>query len=420
MEQNKFSISLNSDKKLLSRTASTERILELHLQAPTVSKSNGRPSLNLALVLDRSGSMQGEKLEYVKQAASHVLDQLNERDQVALVVYDNTIQVLARSTSLTEGSRLELKQRLSALRAGDMTDLCDGWLTGCREIATAARDGSLNRALLLTDGLANVGQIDPEVLAQHAFELYKDSITTSTFGVGEGFNEHLLEAMANRGGGNFFFIPNPDQIPAIFLQEFHDLVSVAVRNVEVKLALPASVEWHVLGGWTSEYMDGQLHIHIGDMLSGKLQDIYLRLQIPVAENLVDISFEARAFGKSESGHILDDQVKVTFTLADQDQVEAEATDRQLMQRYSAVELADEATEALKLERQGRREEAEQRLHSSLHRNMPYVAAQVAIDYDNMSQRMRTGMTEQDRKHSHWDSYNRKRQKNQDKEKEEDK
>ena len=414
MDNHKFGIQLDFDKKSVSRTATTQRILEIHLQAPQAARADHRPRLNLALVLDRSGSMQGEKLEYVKQAACHVLDQLNEHDQVALIVYDDTIQVLARSTPITHSNRFELKQRIASLRAGNMTNLCDGWLTGCKEIASSAEEGTLNRTLLLTDGLANVGQSDPEILAQHAFELYKDSISTSTFGVGEGFNEHLLEAMANKGGGNFYFIASPARIPDIFLKEFHDLVGITARKVEIKLALPHNIPWHVLGGWSAEYQDGSLHIYVGDMLTDKLQDIYIRLDIPQGEKLSDISLEAKGFGKGEDGNILADQAKVAFKYADQAEVEAEPVNRELMERFSVVELADEANEALKLERQGQGEEAERRLRASVLRNAPNISPQVALGYENMSRRMRQGMTEGDRKQSHWDIYNIKRQKNKDK------
>lgn len=410
MNKNLFKIQLNSDKNLVSREVKTERILEIRLQAPISSKDNSRPSLNLALVLDRSGSMQGEKLEYVKRAASHVLDQLKEQDQVALVVYDNTIQVLARNIQVTNGNRFELKRMLSGIEAGNMTNLGGGWLTGCKEIASSAREDTINRTMLLTDGLANVGETDLEVLSQHAFEIYKDSISTSTFGVGGGFNEHLLEAMANRGGGNFYFIPQPDQIPQIFLKEFNDLVGITARKVEIKLDLPVAVEWKVLGGWSAEYKDGRLHIYVGDMLTGKTQDIYVKLQVPSNEKSGELNLNAKAFGQGESGEVLEDQARVIFQYADQKDLEAAPVNREVMERFSVVELADTATEALKLEREGERDRASAMVNENIIRNRPYISHSDAALYQQRSDRMKSGMTEADRKQTHYEVYNIKRQK----------
>ena len=415
MNQNSFEMELNRDKNLIVKETVTQRILEIRLQAPLPSKVNSRPNLNMALVLDRSGSMHYEKLEYVKQAAQHVLDQLNEQDQVALVVYDDQIQVLAHSTKVTHGNRFELKQLISDLKAGNLTNLRDGWLTGCKEIATAAHEGTINRTLLLTDGLANVGETDPEILAQHAFELSKDAVSTSTFGVGEGFNEHLLEAMANRGGGNFYFIPRPDRISEIFLKEFNDLIGITLRSVEIKLDLPKSIEWQVLGGWSTEYKAGQLHIYVGDMLAGKLQDIYVKLQIPKDKNVSELSLKVRVFGKGEDVTILEDQAEVVFQYVDKQAVEAAQVDQALMERFSVVELADETAEALKLERMGKRDEAEQRMKASLQRNQPYISPQEAVNYRNLSSHMKNGLTEADRKQMHWDAYNIKRKKGKEKE-----
>jgi Ca-activated chloride channel family protein len=412
MNKNELNIQLNSDKKLISKSEKTQRIVEIRLQAPTTSTDDQRPKLNLALVLDRSGSMAGDKLEHVKQAAKHVLDQLQNHDKVALVVYDNEIQVLSKSIQVTNGNCFELKQLISHIRSGNTTNLYGGWLAGCKEIASAADEGSVNRTMLLTDGLANVGETDLEILGQHAFELYKDTISTSTFGVGYGFNEHLLEAMSNRGGGNFYFIEHPNEIRSIFLKEFEELVGISARRVEIRLELPAEVEWQVLGGWSSERKDNQLHIYVGDMLSGRTQEIYLRLQVPADENASKLSLSAKVFGQGEPGQVFEGIAELDFAYDEQVEVEQAAEDRELVERYSQVELADAANEALKLEREGKRERASQMLNESLQRSKPYISPQAASNYQDISNKMRSGLDETHRKRYHQDNYNIKRRKEQ--------
>ena len=169
----------------------------------------------------------------------------------------------------------------------------------------------------------------------------------------------------------------------------------------------------------AEYKDGHLHIYVGDMLTGKLQDIYIQFQFLADEQLADFTFSAKAFGKGDANQIYDAHAEMVYKYAPQADVDAEAVNREIMERYSAVELADKATEALKLERQGRRDEAHQMLQESIARNRPFVAAQTTADFDRMSERMRTGMTEADRKLSHWDSYNIKRQKPKEEDKKKD-
>ena len=277
MAKKSMDLIVNIDQDLIAREVPSQRVLEIAVQAPDASNQAARPRLNLALVLDRSGSMSGEKLEYVKQAALHVLDMLQEQDQVALVVFDDQINLLSSSVPVTAQNRNNLQERISSVRSGGSTNLSDGWLAGCKEIADHAENGMINRALLLTDGEANAGITDLEELAKHARELSARGISTSTFGVGMGFNEHLLEAMSNQGNGSFYYIQTPSQIPDLFAREFKELSAITARNVKIALTIPAQVDATVLGGWRFEKGSGKLHIDLIDLYAGRKQEVYVKL-----------------------------------------------------------------------------------------------------------------------------------------------
>ena len=185
----------STDNTLLDSAVPSQRIIEITLKASTAPISGNRSPLNLALVIDRSGSMAGEKLAYVKQAACHVLGLLDARDYLAIYAFDDKVRRVASSNPLTLERRDDLRRRLQQLDSGGMTNLFDGWLAGAEAVAMHLREEAINRVLLLSDGQANRGKTDLEELAHHTEELYRRGVSTSTFGVGLDYNERLLEAM---------------------------------------------------------------------------------------------------------------------------------------------------------------------------------------------------------------------------------
>ena len=162
--------------------------------APNEPPRAERLPVNVALVLDRSGSMSGaRKFVLAREAVEQALRMLHPSDRFALIVYDDQVDVLARSTHATPDAKRRALDALRDVEPRGSTDLCSGWMRGCQEIATHLADEGICRALLITDGLANVGTQDSATLARHAGELRRRGIATSTFGVGEDFDERDFE-----------------------------------------------------------------------------------------------------------------------------------------------------------------------------------------------------------------------------------
>ncbi len=411
MEKNSLQLKLDSEQTLIARDVPSQRILEIGIQAPSTDTPTNRARLNLALIIDKSGSMSGSRLEYAKQAALYVVDRLEEKDRVALVIYDDQVEVLSASIQMTTANRAEIKSKIGNIRIGGTTNLSGGWLEGCQQVAAVTEETSINRSLLLTDGLANVGIVDLEELSMHAGELAKRGVSTSTFGVGQGFNEHLLEAMANKGRGNFYYIETPMGIPDIFLREFKELSSITAADVEIILDVPKHVDFQILGGWSHDKKDGKIKIFAGNLFSDQHLELYIRLLTPPSNEISEIPLTAKVIAKNEMGQVVESKAELVFKYADQDEVRKEPIKHDVMERYASVELADKTTEALKLERIGDRENAYRVMNQTIMSNMPYLSSDQEEKYRNMSERMKRGMQEDDRKSTQYDSYQSKRRRN---------
>ncbi len=404
-----FHVTVQSESNLIARQTPTQRVLELRVRPPENQKANQRTPLNIAMVLDRSGSMHGFKLEYVKQAAQHVIQLLADQDRAALVTFDDEVTVNFPTAQINRHARSEITERISGIHTGNSTNLSGGWMEGCEQVARNAESRrQINRVLLLTDGLANVGITEPDSLGNHARELAQRGVSTSTFGVGVGFNEHLLEAMANQGSGNFYYIANPSEIPSIFLREFNELAAVTARGVQVNLTLPEHTSVEVLGGWRHTLEGNHLQLSLGDLAAGRDQEVYLKLLLPPSDAGDVLEVKAYAFGTGVNDADLSDETHIQFRYADAAEVAAAQPREDVLERFAKVQMSDRTTSALKLERSGQRDQARKLIIQSLEENRPHISADQAKEYEDMADRMQHGMLEEDRKTSQFNAYRSKR------------
>src|SRR5678815_4287414 len=160
----------------------------------------GRPDLNLSQVLDRSGSMQGEKMIRAREAAMFCVDQMLPTDRLSVVTFDDQIEVLFPSEPVT--NKQSMKDLISRVTARESTALHEAWVRGGLTVSEHLLDQGINRVVLITDGLANVGITNTDEIVSQAMGLFQRGVSTSTIGIGSDFNEDLLMPMAQAGGGN--------------------------------------------------------------------------------------------------------------------------------------------------------------------------------------------------------------------------
>ncbi|MDJ0568159.1 MAG: VWA domain-containing protein [Pleurocapsa sp. MO_192.B19] len=250
---------------------------------------NSRRSINLSLVLDRSGSMSGSPLRNAIKAAEQLVDFLQPEDYLSVVIYDDVAETVILPQLVTE--KKTIKAAIKKIRARGLTNLSGGWLMGCDQVKSQQTSQQLNRVLLLTDGLANRGIVAPPVLVNTAKEKAEAGIMTTTLGFGNGFNEDLLIDMAEAGGGNFYFIQSGDDAANVFNIEMESLTSIVGQNLTVNLSTKNKIQVaEVLNKYPSQDKEQGVEVFLGDVYQVESKPLVLKFTIPAiaTEGIVDL------------------------------------------------------------------------------------------------------------------------------------
>lgn len=277
---NTTGLALRTDLPVVPAGTSTTRYVLVSLTAPDAARSADRPSINVSFVLDRSGSMAGNKIRLARAAVKQALRMLHPDDRFSLVAYDDRVDIIMPTTQAAGEARRRATARLAEVDARGSTDLAGGWLTGCDQVAPHLAEEPAGRCLLLTDGLANVGVTDAEELAARAETLRGRHIVTSTFGVGADFDEELLQRLAERSGGHFYFVESAAQIPDLLTSELGEALQVVARDATLAVQLPAGVRAVPLTRLEWCATDSGIRIALGDLVSGQEVDVVVRLDLP--------------------------------------------------------------------------------------------------------------------------------------------
>lgn len=247
----------------------------ISIKGGPASASHKRLPLNISLVLDRSGSMAGDKMKYARKAAEFVINQLGEEDYVSIVNYDDRVGVSSASAPVR--NKELLRQKIRELQERGSTNLTGGMLEGYQQVKSTLREGYVHRVLLLTDGLANQGITDPIQIQRIAEKKYAaDGIAISTFGLGADYNETLLTQLAETGRGDYYFIENPDKIPNIFAAELKGLLSVVAQNATVKLVLPPALKVVQVYGYPYRVNGNEIEVRCNDIYAADEKGMLVR------------------------------------------------------------------------------------------------------------------------------------------------
>jgi len=364
-----MSLSLNTDRLLVRAAGGSTRYLHVSFGAPSAPARADRRPLTVAFVLDRSGSMSGQKLALAKRAIDAALTMLRPEDRFSVVTYDDRIDVLVPAMPASAEGRETARERLDSIGARGSTDLCAGWLNGCEQIADAASDKTIARTLLLSDGRANKGITNHAELATRAADLRRAFVVTSTFGVGRDFDESLMAGMADAGGGNFYFIERPEQIQDMLTSELGEALEVVARGVVIDVELPDGAEAELMHRFRATQSGNRMRIELDDLISDQQVSLIVKLQFPQGE--IGNAVRVRA-GVSSQDEKVEGTSEIAWTFGDNDANDQQSRNVAVDRLVAAIEAAQARRDAVELNRAGNFAAASARMVESVRRVSGYA------------------------------------------------
>ena len=229
------------DRDYVYRLGPREVIVQVEIEARK-SDDTRRAPMNLCVVLDRSGSMEGAKIEKARQAAAMAVDKLGDDDIFSLVTYDSETDLLIAPERVGgTDHREDLKSRIHRIQPGGSTALHAGVVLGAKQVRRLFEKERVNRVILLSDGLANVGPSSTSELARLGRELRGEGIAVSTVGLGDDYNEDLMTALAEASNANYYYVKDAEKLPSIFAQELGAARSLLARSIVIRIEAPDGV-----------------------------------------------------------------------------------------------------------------------------------------------------------------------------------
>ncbi len=242
-----------------------------------------RRPVNLALVLDRSGSMAGRKIEDARAAALALVGQLQDGDRVTLVSYGSDVRVDVPPTVLDAAARLEVTRAIVRIRHGGRTNLAGGLKVAYHQLAPHRDADRVTRVVLVSDGLANVGTTQPRLLAALARADWQEGTVTTTLGLGVDYNEDLMTELAVHGGGGFYHVSRSEQLAGVLSDELAHMQATVARQATLELTLPEGVRVRAVHGHAVAQEGRTVLVTLGDLSAGQSRSILWALELPHAQ-----------------------------------------------------------------------------------------------------------------------------------------
>jgi Ca-activated chloride channel family protein len=340
----------------------SEITVRLRVRAEPV-KDAPRPPINLALVVDTSGSMEGKSIEDARAASLALVDALSPGDRLAVVAYHSTAEVLVPSTLLDTKSIARVKERIGGMKAQGTTDMAGGLRAGLGEVLTSFQQSGVNRVVLLGDGVPN-NEAEILPLAQSAGQR---AVSITTRGLGLDYNETLMAAVAQQSGGGFHFIKESSAVASVFKEEVLRLKQVVSKGAVLRLATGPGVSVKSVVGLPASISSAGANVTLGDMSEGDQRDVIVRLSATGRRpgSVVELLDAVLTFNGTAAGVGQLEERSFLAVRATDDKAElASGRDLEVERSAARVSVADMILRAISLARAGNLTHAQMLLDSA--------------------------------------------------------
>lgn len=325
------------------------------------SASTASP-MNLALVIDRSGSMKGDRIANAMTAAVGAIERLRDGDSVTVVAFDSSAQVVVPPTRVSSQTRTSMENAIRGIRLGGDTCISCGMQEAMQQLAQTSLSGDrVNRMILLSDGATNSGIKDVPGLRAMASRMTGKGVTISTIGVDVDFDEKVMAALAAEGNGRHYFVANPSALPAVFSQEFDDILASVAKEAELSIELAPGVEVAEVFDRSFRREGSKIIVPFGTFSAKQEKTVLVKLRVPAdregSQPVADVKLAYRDLVKKSDG-----SVSGNLSLAIRsDGSEQKELDPFVAARVERSRTASTLTEANKLFEAGRVAEARAKL-----------------------------------------------------------
>lgn len=355
------------ERRVLPADLRQNALIKVTITAPELNLAPDKRkfNVNLAVVIDKSGSMNsGNKIENAKEAAITALRMLEPNNIFSLITYDDQARTIVPPTLVNNKKTIE--EKIRGIRASGSTCLFAGVSVGANEIRKNISERCVNRIVLLSDGLANVGPDSPAEMGRLGVSLIKEGISVSAVGVGDDYDEDILTALAQNSDGNFYFVENSRDLLPIFSRELGSALNVAAKSINIHIECPQGVKPQGILGHDCRINGNSIDLFFNQVYGGHAKSLIFQIEVPpnAPDKKITVASLRMNYKDAESGKKYSAERMVSVSFSKNKNLVAESYNTDVLNEVALQNNVILKEEAIKQADKGNLKEASQLLHQA--------------------------------------------------------